>query len=201
MSGRGLSIYCPHCHRHTSLDPAPIEYEDSYGNKGYVRAFWKADHSATWWIGVCNGCEKPVLVLNHGAIVYPHPLPSPSDSSIPQAIRDDLDEAKQCFSVSAWRGAAVLARRAMQSAALDKGATKSRLVDQIEELKVKGAITLDLKEWADVVRWVGNDAAHPGGVPVTKDEAEAILELAEQFLNVLYVTPALAGVLRKKLGK
>jgi hypothetical protein len=139
--------------------------------------------------------------LNNGAIVYPNPLPSPSDSSIPQAIRDDLDEAKQCFSVSAWRGAAVLARRAMQSAALDKGATKSRLVDQIGELQVKGAITLDLKEWADVVRWVGNDAAHPGGTAVTKDDAEAILELAEQFLNVLYVTPALAGALRKKLGK
>lgn len=89
----------------------------------------------------------------------------------------------------------------MQSAALDKGAKKSRLVEQIAELQAKGAITLDLKEWADVVRWAGNDAAHPGGAPVTKDDAEAILELAEQFLNVLYVTPALAGALRKKLGK
>lgn len=103
MNGRGLSIYCPHCHRHTSLDPAPVKVKRDY-EEWYVGAYWKADHQDTWWIGVCNGCQKPVLVLNHGATVYPNPLPSPSDSSIPQAIRDDLDEAKQCFSVSAWRG-------------------------------------------------------------------------------------------------
>jgi hypothetical protein len=142
-----------------------------------------------------------VLVQNDAVKVYPHPLPEPTDPNIPEEIRADLDEAKMCFSVSAWRGAAVMARRAMQSAAIEKGASKKQLVEQIAELASKGQITVDLKEWADVVRWVGNDAAHPGGDAVTREDAEQVLKLAEQFLHVLYVAPAMAKTLRSKKGK
>ena len=89
----------------------------------------------------------------------------------------------------------------MQSAALDKGASPGMLVDQMADLAAKGIITGDLKEWADVVRWVGNDAAHPGGDAVGQEDAEGILRLAEQFLHVVYVTPALAQSMRAKKGK
>ena len=52
-----------------------------------------------------------------------------------------------------------------------------------------------------MVRWVGNDAAHPGGDPVTAEDADAILKLAEQFLYVVYVAPAIAKAVRTKKGK
>jgi len=89
----------------------------------------------------------------------------------------------------------------MQSAAIDKGATKGLLVNQIAELATQGKITLDLKEWGDAVRWVGNDAAHPGGQPVAKEDADDVLKLAEQFLHAIYVAPAIAQNLRTKKGK
>ena len=197
---RGISIYCPHCHRHTSAEPAPVKVERGY-DEFYVGAIWKQSHDSVWWIGVCNYCKAPVLVQNSAETVYPHPLPQPSDQNIPEHIRADLDEAKICFAVSAWRAAAVMARRAMQSAAIDKGASNNRLVDQIAELATQGKITVDLKEWADVVRWIGNDAAHPGGQPVSREDAEEVLKLAEQFLHVLYVAPAIAKKLRTKKGK
>ena len=195
-----ISIFCPHCHRHTSLEPARVEVEGERG-KYYVGAVWHQSSNSKWWIAVCNYCKEPVLVKNDGAIVYPHPLPQPTDRNVPEDIRVDLDEAKRCFSVSAWRAAAVMARRAMQSAAIEQGSTKKHLSDQIAELAARGKITVDLKEWADVVRWVGNDAAHPGGEPVTQEDAEHVLKLAEQFLHVLYVTPAIAKQLRTKKGK
>lgn len=162
--------------------------------------WWKSSLSK-WWIGTCNNCDHPVLIRNHGDEIYPHPRPEPTDRNVPDGIREDLDEAKQCFSVSAWRAAAVMARRAMQAAAIERGAQGRQLVDQIADLAAKNKITADLKEWADVVRWVGNDAAHPGGDEVTKDDAEDVLKLAEQFLHVVYVAPALAGELRKKRGR
>lgn len=197
MVRRRISIYCPHCDRHTSIEPALIEVKRGSD----VEAIWKQGPGKMWWIGVCNYCHEPVLVLNEGVKVYPHPLPMPTNQHVPEAIRADLDEAKQCFAVSAWRAAAVMARRAMQSAAIEKGATNDRLANQIAELAERGKITVDLKEWADVVRWIGNDAAHPGGEPVTKEDAEEVLELAEQFLHVLYVAPAIAKKLRQKKGK
>lgn len=195
-----LSIYCPHCHRHTSLTPASVKYKCSY-NEYITEAFWEKNSKETWWIGVCNACDEPVLVLNKGIKVYPAPLPKPSEKDIPDEIRADLDEAKVCFSAGAYRAAAVMARRTIQVAATDKGATGDKLVSQIHELKQTGKITEDLKEWADAVRWIGNDAAHPTGSPVTYDDAEDVLHLAEQFLHVLYVAPALAAGIKKRLGK
>lgn len=197
---QSLSIYCPHCHKHTALTPAPVNYKHGY-EEGTTRAFWTKSNSYVWWIGVCNACHQPVLVLNDGDVVYPTPLPKPTEKDIPELIRSDLDEAKACFSAGAYRAAAVMARRAMQVAALDKGATKDKLVAQITELQQSGKITTDLKDWADAVRWVGNDAAHPNGVQVTKDDADDVMQLAEQFLHVLYVAPALAAGIRKRLGK
>jgi hypothetical protein len=165
-----------------------------------VPAIWKGPQGP-WWIGICNACHKPVLVLGDGFRIYPTPLPSPSDPYIPDPIRDDLDEAKTCHTVSAWRACAVLARRAIQAAALHKAATGAKLADQIADLAAKGVITSDLRECADVVRWVGNDAAHPDGDKVSQQDAEDVLHLAEQFLHVVYVTPAKARALRKARGK
>jgi hypothetical protein len=195
-----LSIYCPHCHKHTSLEVAPVVFLEGHREQ-QVGAVWHPSGDIRWWIGVCNACNRPVLVLNKGATIYPSPLPEPTDVRIPEPMRGDLTEAKQCLAVSAWRATAVMARRAMQSAAIEREAKKDKLKDQIEELEKAGKITTDLKEWADAVRWVGNDAAHPGGDPVDQDDAKEVLALAEQFLHVLYVTPARAKELRKKKGR
>ena len=195
-----VSIYCPRCKRHTSLTPAPTTIR--YGSDQFRgTCVWYRSVDQKWWIGICNYCKDPVLVLNDGEAVYPHPLPSPSNEKIPKHVRKDLDEAKLCFNVAAYRACAVMARRAMQSSCIDKGASKNRLVDQLQELADNGAITKNLKEWADVVRWVGNDAAHPASDEVTKEDAEDILKLAEQFLHVVYVAPAIAKERRKKRNK
>jgi hypothetical protein len=76
-----------------------------------------------------------------------------------------------------------------------------RLGDQIAELAAQRKITLDLKDWGDVVRWVGKDAAHPGGQPVDREDAEEVIELAGQLVHVRYVAPAKAKELRAKKGK
>lgn len=193
-----LSIYCPYCHRHTSLDIAPSIH--SSGNNT-AKCIWKKNEREKWWIGVCNFCHNPVLCLNDGDRIFPNPQPSPTDERIPEDIRNDLQESKDCFSLGAYRAAAVMARRSMQSACIDKGALKHKLADQIVELKTRGIISSDLQEWADVVRWVGNDAAHPNKDKVEREDAEDILKLAEQFMHIIYVTPAIAKermVKRKK---
>jgi hypothetical protein len=82
-----------------------------------------------------------------------------------------------------------------------KGATKPDLVHQISELAQQGVITRDIEEWATVVRWLGNDAAHPNKDDVKKDDADDCLRLAEQFLHVIFVTPAIAKARRAARGK
>ena len=196
-----VSIYCPHCKQRTALDLARAPWKGSL-EEGYTPALWIKNNDEIWWIGICGYCDNPVLVLNEGDKVYPTPLPSLSDERIPETIRALLDEAKLCFSVRAYNACAVMARKALQQACIDKGATQNkRLVNQIDELASQGAITEDLKEWAHTVRWVGNDAAHPSSSQVNKEDAQDVLYLAEQFLHILYVTPQIAAEQAQKRGK
>jgi len=160
MSNLDCSIYCPYCNRHTSLQIAPAEYNGQYGSREPTGAVWRKSDFEKWWIGVCNSCHQPVLVLNAGERVFPYPNPSPTDNRIPENIRKDLLEAKQCFGVNAFRGCAVMARRAMQSTCIDKGATKHDLVEQLKELQESGVITKDLKEWAKEL-WEGYPSLCP----------------------------------------
>lgn len=207
MSVEWVSIYCPFCNQRTSLKEAPVYYNDpdytGYGGGKIknAKAKWQKNANESWWIGICNFCREPVLVLNDGEKIYPAPLPSPTDSRIPPEVRNDLDEAKKCFSVGAYRASAVMSRRAIQSACIAKGVANKRLVDQLSEMASKGIITKDLKDLADTVRWVGNDAAHPDSQEVTKQDAKEILHLAEEFLKVIFVAPAIVQEQKKKRGK
>ena len=198
-----ISIYCPFCKRYTALSMIMVDVKDHYGRvEGTVAAAHETNKKDLWWMGQCNHCGDVVLVLNQGETVYPTPLPSPTDERVPEKIRQDLDEAKKCFSIQAFRACVTMARRSVQAACLDKEADKDKkLGKQIEELAARGLITKNLTEWADVVRWVGNDGAHPGGDDVHEEDAIDTLKLAEAFLNTLYVTPAIAAERRSKRGK
>jgi hypothetical protein len=196
-----VSIYCPYCHRYTALNVAPANTTNRGTHE--VLTIWDDGRGTKRWIGVCNACQQAVLVQDDGTTIsiYPTPLPTPTDEAIPKEIAEDLDEAKKCFSVACYRACAGLARRSIQSACLDKGVKERDLVKQIDELTQAGIITKDIGEWATVVRWVGNDALHPGKDPVTKGDAEDCLQLAEQFLYVVYVTPSVAKARKAARGK
>jgi hypothetical protein len=159
---------------------------------------------SVWWIGICNSCKDAVLVHGAGQEVWhisPDPLPSPTDERIPDPMRGDLAEAKTCYSVHAFRGCAVIARRAIQSACIDRGANRSnRLETQLDELSSKGVITKELASWGHSVRWIANDAAHPDSLKVEEKDADDILKLAEEFLRVIYVTPMIAKEQADKRG-
>ena len=193
-------LNCPHCGVHVALMHAPV-LVPSAGNQR-VFAIWKKGDGDLWWIGVCTSCWKGILAhedqRGRGYTFYPADLPAPTDERIPDEIRRDLDEAKRCYSVAAYRACAVMARRAMQTACIDQGASKGNLVNKLHELANSGMITKSLKGWGDAVRWVGNDAAHPNGEDVTQEDAEEILRLAEQFMHSVYVAPAIAQDIRAK---
>jgi hypothetical protein len=178
------SILCPSCHKSTHLT---------------VRATYDKPNTVIRYdIAECNSCNFQVLVVRQrqsGNIsrVYPAPLPRATDPRIPEAVKNDFDEALLCLSVGAVRGAAILARRAVQTICKDQGATKKDLKDKIDELFEKNIVTASLKDWGHEVRIVGNDAAHPNDVDVTLEDAEEIIDLLESLCEVLYVAPAKAA--------
>lgn len=76
-------------------------------------------------MGLCNACHQPLLVRDHSKVL-PTPRPGPVSETIPQPMRGDLSEAKQCLVAGAYKGAAVMARRALQGGAIAQGAPKGK---------------------------------------------------------------------------
>lgn len=86
-----------------------------------------------------------------------------------------------------------MSRRALQSCCIDNGTDKGKdLLGQISELFTMGIITKDMKEWATTIRWIGNDAAHINDNKVNREDAEEILNLADELFKIIYVAPAIA---------
>jgi len=198
LKGQGdfmsVSIYCPHCHIHTALSIALTPNGDE--------AVWDAGAlEGTWWIGLCNNCNQPSLVWEDGRVIYPNPLPPPTDPLIPWEIALDMFEAKTCLNTKCFCACAVMARRALESACRLKGINGGNLVNKIQELTKLGIISKDIEEWATLIRWIGNDAAHSSNGPVRKEDAEDCLKLVEKFLDVLFVAPAIAKTRRESRSK
>jgi hypothetical protein len=93
--------------------------------------------------------------------LMPWPQPSPTSNLIPEPMRRDLSEAKRCVAAGAWNAAVVMARRALQCAAVEEGAPKGeQLWAQLQDLLKRGVIVKNMYDWAEAARWVGNHGAH-----------------------------------------
>jgi Domain of unknown function (DUF4145) len=193
------NTWCPHCGIHNSFNPTrayvldPGGFNTGFGGSYIALAAWlpNPDFNDLWWIGVCTACKRPSLFLNGGQEVYPETWIA--DEDILEPMRGSLIEAKRNLGSASYMSCVVMARRALQEACLDKGAKNGdTLMNQIKELAQNAVITPSVREWAEAIRMVGNDGAHPTFNTITKDDAEDILEITEEILHDLYVTPAKA---------
>ncbi len=197
------SIKCPYCHKQAVFQPArePMECAGCK-NVGEAPAIWRHPQGPIWWIGVCPGCQRPVLIRGRGEEVHPPPRPQPAPEEVPEPIRRDFEEARLCFAAGAYRACAVMARRVVEAMAEDKlGKPHKRvsLSQRIDALCKKGVIRGRLKDSADVLRTVGNDAAHADAErAVTKEDAQDVLELLSALLEQVYRHPTIAERQRRK---
>jgi hypothetical protein len=202
-----IKAICPYCKIKVSF--SWIDMTNGGGQTtNYFNQYFENKQGA-WILLECPSCNKCVLSefkrKFYGTSsqlelkqIYPFPLPSSTDERAPLEIKKDIDEAKLCLSVNAFRACASMCRRAIQQACIKEGASKNKdLEKQIDELKEKGVITEQIRKWAHSCRYLGNDASHPENPEVTKEDAEDVLSLAEQLMNILYVMPAISEKVNK----
>lgn len=153
----------------------------------------------TQMFGICPGvgCGRAVLVAGEGpdATLLPNPRANFAPPGVPPQMAEEFREALNCQLAGFHLGASVVGRRVLQQAVR---AVVGRLKNLYTEIKAVPDATLStaVKDAADHVRLIGNDAAHED--PVTPDDAAALLEFTEQVLQILYVTPAKVAALTAK---
>lgn len=212
-----VSIHCPHCGQYTAVSPAPLGFMTTdrfprFQALPSTAVLYYLNGGENWWMGKCNACMEPVLVVADGFRILPPPQPGPVDAAIPEPMQSDLREAKKCLAVSASNAAVVMARRALQVAAVQLGAPQGeKLGTQIKWLEEHRKITSEQRSWADAARWVGNHGAHDtepdvsnGRVVITEvsmADASETVELVEHLFETIYVASQIAQRQLAKRGK
>lgn len=187
------AFVCPHCESMTTF---LLVHE-------WRRTTLGRDERWAAWSCANTACQKPVVGRSIGGEPAEHwpdsPVRLPPFDDVPESIRSDALESYRCFHAGANRAAAVMARRAIQGSAFDKGAPDKRPVDQIDWLKDQALITPHMAEIAHHIRSLGGSGAHPGkdGLEdVTRDEATQALTFLSQFMDYVYTIPASLEKLR-----
>ncbi len=120
---------------------------------------------------------------------------------VPIQIAEVFQEAVLAQHAGCPRAAAVMARRTLEAITLDKGEAKGSLVDQLNNLALRGVLLPTLAEWSKEVRLMGNVGAHfdPINSVSTKD-AEDLISFVQELLRYLYELPADLSRRREPLG-
>lgn len=110
---------------------------------------------------------------------------------VPDAIADAAAEAWACQAVGGTRGAVALARAVVEATAKAKGFTNGGLINKIEKLADEHFIRPAVRDQAHEIRHLGNDVAHGDlADPITKEDAEEVLNLMGELLNEVWQAPA-----------
>lgn len=147
----------------------------------------------------CDSCGRMSLWRNRLVLTdhswveswIPRHQESREFPDVPEHIAQAASEATLCLSVGAYRAVGSLARAVIEATAKEKGIGAKTLEQRIEAMYGAELIRKHTKEQAHEIRHFGNDMAHGDFTdPVTKEEAEEVIELMAEVLDEVYQSPA-----------
>ncbi len=173
---------CGHCNE-------SIAEED-----GYVGGY--RDHRGsmrTSFIYICHFCGGPTY-FDENEFQFPGSKFGENVRHINNASIEALyDEARSCFSVSAFTSSVICCRKLLMNISVAEGAKEGEaFAFYVNFLNDNGHIPKNGKKWVDSIRKLGNEANHSISLK-TKDEAKLILTFTAMLLKFIYEMPGMLG--------
>lgn len=198
--------FCPHC-GNTSPQRVVLThtYHDTwYGSDGKPWAPDEGPESETI-VCICDTCEG-VLLYDGVAYIdsgqwpdlgYPRDTTLPKD--VPASVREIYAEAR-VVKQNAPNAFAMMIRKALEAICDDRGAPGRTLQARLKHLTQKGEVPPVLSEMTDVLRIVGNTAAHGSLQAITQPMTWAIDEFFRAVVEYVYIGPSKLTEFKKKLA-
>ena len=198
---------CPHCGGENSTFSTFGEYLDpnSYSPKRYTTAL------------SCGACHEGYIAIfdlaagntpktysgnleknDHLFLIKEYPLAIPVEA--PQYLLANIEnfyiQAAKALKTQDYDASAMMSRKVLEVSVKKLNPKGSGvLYKRIEQLYTLGKITDDLKDWAHMIRYDGNDAAHEEE-PVTPEFAKELFSFVELFLMYTFTMPGMVKVKR-----
>lgn len=195
---------CPHCSVEIHSNPNMNGIVMSDGQIGF-----EVDNQ------VCPSCKKLIIELVYGPVfdrsgfsfirtekaqrifIYPMASQRPVAIEVPKNLARDYREAATVI-VNSPKASAALSRRILQAIIHEHAGIKKRnLFEEIQALIDAKTVPTHITDELDLIRHIGNWAAHPNRyettgeiVDVEPNEAEACLDAIDGLFDFYFVQPA-----------
>lgn len=83
-----------------------------------------------------------------------------------------------------------MCRRTLESLAVERGTKRQNLAQSLKALLDANAIDQRLYDWADALRFAGNDATHDVSNSISQLDAKDMNDLTEAIIDYVYVFQA-----------
>lgn len=158
-------------------------------NSGINNSFLTIRRSGSLYISCCQHCKQTSLWLNE-KLIYPAVsiIPSPNDD-MPKDIAEIYNEAASIYSLSP-RSSAALLRLALQMLLKELGEKGDNINNDIGNLVKKGLPEI-VQQAADTIRYIGNQAVHPGEIDFNDndDTAKTLFEIMNWIVYYMITVP------------
>lgn len=134
-------------------------------------------------------CSKPTFLTVDGEQV-PGVIYGNAVAELPDDVGSLYDEARRCFSVSAFTSAVLACRKLLMNIAVAQGADEGkRFIEYVDYLADGGYVPPNGRAWVDHIRTRGNEATHEIALK-TREDAEELISFVEMLLKFIYEFPA-----------
>lgn len=142
----------------------------------------------TRFVYICHLCKNPTFFDENGN-QYPNAIPGRKITGLKNEVQELYEEARSCFSVSAYTAASMALRKLLMNIAVDHGADESLgFKDYVDFINKQGLVPYKCKFLIEEIRKQGNAANHEIR-SVTEEEATVLLELVGLLLMTTYDIP------------
>lgn len=122
--------------------------------------------------------------------IYPYLSIESPHPSIPPAIGEDWLEAQRAMGANAPKAAAVMCRRVLYGAMLNKGCKEHPLHEGLKELIQNYRLPAIFDDWLNAIKDDGHDSAHPSrALTVSHENVVETMEYTAEMLRYLYIEP------------
>ena len=198
--------FCPHC---GNRSPQRIAFEHAYrdtwyGPDGKATPHGEAPESEAI-VCICETCDAVLLydgVSYEESGVWPelvYPRNSTLPSSVPLPVRGIYGEAAM-VKQNAPNAFAIMIRKGLEAICDDRSAPKGTLAERLKYLVEKSEIPLGLAELTDVLRVVGNAAAHGSLQSITTPMTWAMDEFFRAIVEYVYIAPNKLSEFKERLA-
>ncbi|WP_407270085.1 DUF4145 domain-containing protein [Radiobacillus sp. PE A8.2] len=194
-------IFCFHCGNKTKMK---LEGECLYQIKDQIEIgdyLHGITFNDNYLIFICPVCHNATIKKVHtnsedtdfdGSpivtedILYPHI--EVNMTYLPKNIQKAYESALKVKNIDNAISAISL-RRTLEMVCKDKGETQGNLYNKLKNLSDKGILPAILDEMAQILKDVGNAAAHADDIDFSDSVLEALLEFTQTILDYIYKLP------------